>query len=270
MQQRPDRLNAFRQYMDALEMMIQGASKVPFTNNYIIDRDKAVTLLQAAQNEIPTVISECEGVVKNQNAIIANATERAQHLQQEATSRASQYYNDAQNKAQQLVAAANQKAGETVTAAQQQAATLVQDAKDQANAIVADAQARADQLVSEQEILTRAQMEADELKRNTQEEVERLYADVYRHIDDVLAQLDRSISEKLTYDSDVSPYIGYSLRPMLLLARAILTSALERRETRGAHIRNDYPEQSNEFAFCSVCEYQNGEHHISYVKEDEL
>ena len=79
-----------------------------------------------------------------------------------------------------------------------------------------------------------------------------------------------SISEKLTYDSDVSPYIGYSLRPMLLLARAILTSALARKETRGAHIRNDYPERSNEFAFCSVCKYQNREHRISYVKEDEL
>ena len=79
-----------------------------------------------------------------------------------------------------------------------------------------------------------------------------------------------SISEKLSYDSDVSPYIGYSLRPMLLLARAILTSALERKETRGAHIRNDYPERSDEFAFCSVCEYQNGEHRISYVKEDEV
>ena len=79
-----------------------------------------------------------------------------------------------------------------------------------------------------------------------------------------------SISEKLTYDPDVSPYIGYSLRPMLLLARAILTSALARKETRGAHIRDDYPERSSEFAFCSVCEYQNGAHRISYVKEDEL
>ena len=79
-----------------------------------------------------------------------------------------------------------------------------------------------------------------------------------------------SISDKLVYDSDVSPYIGYSLRPMLLLARAILTSAFARRETRGAHIRNDYPESSGEFAFCSVCDYQNGEHRIAYVKEDEL
>ena len=79
-----------------------------------------------------------------------------------------------------------------------------------------------------------------------------------------------SISEKLSYDSDVSPYIGYSLRPMLLLARAILTSALERKETRGAHIRNDYPERSDAFALCSVCAYQNGEHRITYAKEDEL
>ena len=79
-----------------------------------------------------------------------------------------------------------------------------------------------------------------------------------------------SISEKLAYDSDVSAYIGYSLRPMLLLARAILTSALERKETRGAHIRNDYPERSDEFAFCSICEYQNGAHRVTYGKEDEV
>ena len=78
-----------------------------------------------------------------------------------------------------------------------------------------------------------------------------------------------SISDKLTFDSDVSPYMGYSIKPMLLLARAILTSALERRETRGAHIRSDYPERSADFDCCSVCSYQNGEHHVSFEKEDE-
>ena len=78
-----------------------------------------------------------------------------------------------------------------------------------------------------------------------------------------------SISDKLTFDSDVSPYVGYSIKPMLLLARAILTSALERRETRGAHIRNDYPERSSEYDRCSVCTYRNGEHHVSFEKEDE-
>lgn len=79
-----------------------------------------------------------------------------------------------------------------------------------------------------------------------------------------------SISEKLVYDVDISPYIGYSLRPMILLAHAILTSALARKETRGAHIRQDYPQQSDEFTLCSVCDYINGEHRISYVEEDKL
>lgn len=76
-----------------------------------------------------------------------------------------------------------------------------------------------------------------------------------------------SISEKLVLDTDVSVYVGYSLRPMLLLARAILTSALARKETRGAHIREDYPERSTAFEACSVCEYRNGEHRVSYQKE---
>ena len=77
-----------------------------------------------------------------------------------------------------------------------------------------------------------------------------------------------SVSDKLVYDSDVSPYIGYSVKPMLLLARAILTSALERKETRGAHIREDFPQRNQEYEYCSVCEYQNGEHRISYQRED--
>lgn len=78
-----------------------------------------------------------------------------------------------------------------------------------------------------------------------------------------------SISDKLVFDSDVSLYLGYSLRPMLLLARAILTSALARKETRGAHIREDFPERSAEYDCCSVCDYRNGEHRVSFVKEDE-
>ena len=78
-----------------------------------------------------------------------------------------------------------------------------------------------------------------------------------------------SIGDKLMYDPDVSPYVGYSLRPMLLLARAILSSALARKETRGAHIRQDYPQRSEEYECCSICTYQNGEHCVSFEKEDE-
>ena len=78
-----------------------------------------------------------------------------------------------------------------------------------------------------------------------------------------------SISDKLMYDSDVSAYVGYSIRPMLLLARAILTSALARKETRGAHVRLDYPQRREEYELCTVCDYQNGEHRVSFETEDE-
>ena len=79
-----------------------------------------------------------------------------------------------------------------------------------------------------------------------------------------------SISDKLSYDSDVSPYVGYSIRPMLLLARAILTSALARKESRGAHIRSDYPQRSEEFKCDSICELRNGEHTVTFRKEGEI
>ena len=78
-----------------------------------------------------------------------------------------------------------------------------------------------------------------------------------------------SVSDKLVYDADVSLYVGYSIRPMLLFARAILTSALARKETRGAHIREDHPERCAEYALSSVCAYQNGEHIVTWAKEDE-
>lgn len=76
-----------------------------------------------------------------------------------------------------------------------------------------------------------------------------------------------SISDKFIFDSDVSVYIGYSLKPILILARAILTSALARKETRGAHIREDYPESSMEYESSSVCDYLDGEYRVSYLKE---
>jgi succinate dehydrogenase / fumarate reductase flavoprotein subunit len=77
-----------------------------------------------------------------------------------------------------------------------------------------------------------------------------------------------SVTDKLIYDLDISPYVGYSIRPMLILARAVLVSALARKESRGAHIRTDYHERSEEYEYCSLSEYRNGEHRVSFEKED--
>ena len=75
------------------------------------------------------------------------------------------------------------------------------------------------------------------------------------------------ICDQLSFDSDVSYYVSYSLKPLLILAKAILLCALERRESRGAHIRTDYPEQKEDFCKASHVMYANGLYSISFEKE---
>ena len=59
---------------------------------------------------------------------------------------------------------------------------------------------------------------------------------------------------------------GYSgeLSSRLLLARAMLLCALERKESRGAHTRTDYPEQREEFRKTTAVQYRDGEIRIEY------
>ena len=75
------------------------------------------------------------------------------------------------------------------------------------------------------------------------------------------------IVDKIRFDSSESPYYTYSLKPILILARATLTCALERRETRGAHIRSDYPDTSEELASATIISYDNGDYKVTYDRE---
>ena len=77
-----------------------------------------------------------------------------------------------------------------------------------------------------------------------------------------------SIVDKLKYDSEISPYQAYSLRPMLCLGLAVLTCAEARRETRGAHIRTDFPQRAEAFAACTLLDYANGAMNVTYGNED--
>ena len=77
-----------------------------------------------------------------------------------------------------------------------------------------------------------------------------------------------SVCEKLKLDSDFSPYHCYRVRAILTLARAILTCAEARKETRGSHIREDYPETLEAYEKCTLIRYNGGSYDISYESED--
>lgn len=77
-----------------------------------------------------------------------------------------------------------------------------------------------------------------------------------------------SVCDKLVFDCDISPYQGYRLKSMITLARAVLTCAEARKETRGAHIREDYPQQSDAYRCATVISYNGGKFETEFIKEE--
>ncbi|MCQ2771570.1 MAG: FAD-binding protein, partial [Clostridia bacterium] len=77
-------------------------------------------------------------------------------------------------------------------------------------------------------------------------------------------------SNEVDLSKSLSTYQAYSVRAILTLARAMATCANERKETRGAHIRKDYPDTKEEYEKCSLIKYDNGEYIVRYEKEDEI
>ena len=86
-------------------------------------------------------------------------------------------------------------------------------------------------------------------------------------IDDI--EYDLSVVDQIKYDSSVLPYFNYSLKGLLTIARATLTLAKERKESRGAHYRSDYPDTDDSLACASLISYDNGNYKVWLDKERE-
>lgn len=74
---------------------------------------------------------------------------------------------------------------------------------------------------------------------------------------------------KISYDPDVSIYENYRVLYMALLAKAILSSALYRKESRGSHFRSDYPETVDDFKKNSYASYYNGDIKIEFCEGEQ-
>ena len=71
-----------------------------------------------------------------------------------------------------------------------------------------------------------------------------------------------SVADRIRYDSSVMPYFNYSLKGILTLARATVTSALFRRESRGAHYRSDYPQTDKACQSATILSYDGGNYSV--------
>lgn len=78
-----------------------------------------------------------------------------------------------------------------------------------------------------------------------------------------------SIAGKINFDRSELEYFTYSLEGILTLAKAALVSASERRESRGAHLRSDYPDKSDDYKASTLISYDDGKYSTRFVREDE-
>lgn len=84
-------------------------------------------------------------------------------------------------------------------------------------------------------------------------------------IDDISYYL--SVAEKIRYDKSEMPFLSFSLTGILNLAKAVLLCAKFRTESRGAHLRKEYPEQDASFAAPTIIAYDDGNFTIRLDRE---
>jgi len=69
-----------------------------------------------------------------------------------------------------------------------------------------------------------------------------------------------SIADKIRFDNSEMAFLGFSLKAILTLSKAVLKCALFRTESRGAHIRSDHQETDDKWAHPTIISYDNGEY----------
>lgn len=86
-----------------------------------------------------------------------------------------------------------------------------------------------------------------------------------------ISQIDTLIEQiNVTYDDSATEAENKFLMEGCLLGKAMLMSALERKESRGAHFRGDYPTENDAYQKQTIAEYQQNEIHIWLEKAGEL
>ena len=77
------------------------------------------------------------------------------------------------------------------------------------------------------------------------------------------------IADKIHYDKSELEYFNYSLEGILTLARAALVCAESRHESRGAHLRSDYSERSEDYKASTIISYDGGRYTTRLTGEDD-
>lgn len=158
-----------------LEQQIDNGKKVPFTNQYVIDRDGALSLLQIIRDNLPEAIKDANRITKQESRIMQDAKKHYDNLVAEAEAKAKTLRMESEQRAELLTTNARQQADELVAEAQRQA----QDTLDMA-------ERKAEEMVANDAITIRAEQQANEIMTNARGEANRTMMATLDHCSDML------------------------------------------------------------------------------------
>ena len=146
-----------------MEAHLENCKKVPFTNQYMVDRDALIALAQQMRDVMPEAIKEANRVLKQESRIMQDAKKHYDNLVAEAEAKAKSLRMESQQRAEALA-----------TSSRQQADELLAESHRRADEMLNAAERKAEKLVSQTAVMTRAEQQANEMLANARGEAQRL------------------------------------------------------------------------------------------------
>ncbi|MCL1964598.1 MAG: hypothetical protein FWF69_06020 [Firmicutes bacterium] len=165
-----------------LEGKLEGSKKVLFTNQYSVDRDELLGLVQMIRDELPDAIKEASRVLKQEARILQDAKKHADNVLAEAEAKARTIRMESEQRATLLT-----------TTSKEEAKDMVEEAKRQAEAIVDNAEHKAEELVAQTHITIRAEQQANEIITNARGEANRTHMAALDHVEDLLKRAENMV-----------------------------------------------------------------------------
>lgn len=159
--------------LDDLERLISEGKKVPLTNQYVINRDNVVDMIQRIRDSLPEAVVQADQVLAQEAQIIAEANSHFGNIIAEAESKARALSLDSKQRAEKTVNDANDEADHTVADAQQQAGQMIADAKKRAEEMVAKSAIMAEADREATRLLTEADREASRITQESRAQSQR-------------------------------------------------------------------------------------------------
>ena len=158
-----------------LEDQVENGRRLPFTSQYIIDHEAALTLIHAIRDRLPEAIKEANQIIMQENRILNDAKKYAESINSEADA-----------KIRGMMAESQQRAESLNVNSRKQADDLLEKAKRQSVDILEDAKRRADEMVTQHSIVTRAEKHSSEILSAARGESQRTRMAAMDHCNDLL------------------------------------------------------------------------------------